>query len=163
MTAFDFDALNRESLLYGADAFSDKEEAADHLDGRIRFLESLDPIITLYRVVILESINDLRIDELGQHWTNDEDVLDEHMIDYLKFECNGEEIPGKPYLLKAEFPVSCIDIEMTLAQNLLNPHEEELFLSRQVPVGPLLIKPHGADRYARFSQNSHRQEESLSI
>lgn len=159
MNKFDFNTIDRKSLLYGADAFSDKNEASDYLDDKIRYLQLLPSIITLYRVVMLESINDLRIELLGQHWTNNEDVLDEHMVDYLKFECNGEEIPGNPYLLKAEFPISCINMEMTLVQNLLNPHEEEFFLSRQIPEGPLFIKPHGTDRYARFSPSNHHNDD----
>lgn len=138
---FDFYSLDINELVECADGFSDNDEALEYIEDRISKLRFLDNNLTLYRVLFLTSIDELNVKELGNHWTDDVSVLeDKHFLDYLKNECNGEEIPGEPFIIRAEFHKSSINFETTLRQNVINPHEEEYFLQDPRPIAPISIR-----------------------
>ena len=111
-----------------ADGFTDDDDAREYIVDRIDQLERLPERLTLYRVLFLTDITKLNRLVLGQHWVDDSDVLDQQLVEYLKYECMGEEIEGDPFIIRAVFDSKDIDLETTLRQNVINPHENELFL-----------------------------------
>lgn len=111
-----------------ADGFSNDDDAREYIIDRVSQLEGLPERLTLYRVLFLTDIAQLNRLALGHHWVEDIDVLDKQLVEYLKFECMGEEIEGDPYVIRASFDPKEVDLETTLRQNVINPHEGELFL-----------------------------------
>jgi hypothetical protein len=143
------DEIDLDSIVYGADYFADKSEARLYLIDRIEHLAKLPSKVELYRVVIMEDLLDLDTSFLGHHWTQElSTVNNEELLDYLKNECMGEEIPGKAYFICTNYRKSDIDMEMTLRQNVLNPHERELFVTKcGKPVGPVTVLRPGSVRF----------------
>lgn len=120
-------SIDKNKILFFADGFRCKDEAADFLDERIEHIESFGKDIELCRLIFITDPESLNIMNLGNHWVEDEDVLDD-IEDYLKNECAGEEIEGDSYLIRASFKASDINIETTLTQNVLNPEEQEIYI-----------------------------------
>ena len=124
--------LEKQDFLENADGFfGDNEAAKEFLDNRIEFLSNIDRDIELYRVVMVKNENDIDIANMGSYWTPDLSDIDDCFISYLKYTCAGKTIDGDPYLLKAVYPISAIDMDSTLAQNLLNPDENEIYIKDQ--------------------------------
>lgn len=126
-----------------ADGFLNDDDARDYITSRVRELENLRSSLTLYRVVFLEDIHKLNRINLGHHWVDDQHVLDDQLIDYLKYECMGEEIEGNPYVIRAVFDKKDIDLYTTLRQNTINPHEGELFVkTSSKSLEPISYRPY---------------------
>jgi hypothetical protein len=141
---------DKKGLLYGADGFSCKEEASDYLDSQINYLSNiLDDNLTLYRAIFVDSERSINLLNIGNHWVENESLGDDdHFLDYLKNECMGEILEGDAYIIKAIFKPGDVDVMMTLAQNLLNPHEEEIFIKTgSKPIGYVSIKQVADDNY----------------
>jgi hypothetical protein len=141
---FDFNSIDKEECISRADGFQGRQdEALEYLDDRIDELKSHmeSGTVRLQRVVFAKDEKSINRDNLGNHWCDEDDLINEdHMLDYLKHECSGETIEGDVILLETEFSVDDIDFDMTIAQNLLNPDENEIFIkSGAKPVSTLWV------------------------
>jgi hypothetical protein len=142
MSKFDFNlnVLKQELEDSMLDFYMDQEDFDEHFDEKVTDLKCMSDEVELYRVIFLESLEDLNKEFLGHHWVINSSVLDEHLIEYLKDECSGKTILGDAYLLKAKFSIADICFETTLTQYMMNPSEDEIFIKKKsVPLSKLSI------------------------
>lgn len=117
-----------DEIVAVADGFRSDDEAREYIVDRLNVFKAMPAEKTLYRVVFLDHINQLNRVNLGHHWVDNVWVLDRDLVEYLKHECMGEELDGTPFVIKAVFDAADIDLETTLRQNVINPHEAEFFV-----------------------------------
>lgn len=140
--------IDLEGMLDFADGFQCKTEARAFLESRFHQLQELPTSVRLYRVLFLENHSDINTSDLGRHWIQNEDDLSEELLEYLQEECFGEHLPGFPVFVSTCFKKSDVDIEMTLRQNILNPHEREIFIRQgAIPTSQIMIKSEREGRY----------------
>lgn len=110
--------------------YFDEDDFQAHLDNKINELKNMEDKVKLNRVIFVNDLKDINLNELGKHWTMDKSTFDSEFLNYLKYECNGEEIKGKPFIISATFDKSDIDYKMTINQYMLNPNENEIFIKK---------------------------------
>lgn len=100
------------------------EDAKSELDSLIDYVKDLPENIKLYRILSVDSKEDINTKELGSHYsTSKKDLLDSHSY----VEGYGENY----YLVTVEVDKKLIDIEETISNRILYPNEQEITLKNK--------------------------------
>lgn len=116
-----------EALSKLTDNYGDEDTAKERLDWYLEDISNLQINGgTLYRLVFLNNIKDLRTDDLGEYWTvYKEDISRFYHNIYV------EDEHMKPYLITANFEPNSIDVNMSLLQFSDIPDEYEVNITKQ--------------------------------
>lgn len=112
-----------------ASGFNDEYDAEEHLDHIMDMIDELPEEVTLYRLVFLDSIDELDKIKPGIHYVMDKKSLvknhyDQNMYTLTSSHGYGEE----PYLITVKINKSNIDRNMTIDNNMRYPNEKEISL-----------------------------------
>lgn len=120
--------------------YQDEFDFDFHFDEVVSKLNAIDKTIELNRVIFLKNMKDIDIRNLGNHWVEDESLLDEDFQRYLKEECPPSTLEGNASIISCSFSSSAIDREITIRKFIENPYEEEIFIkSNAQPVSDIKI------------------------
>lgn len=119
------DEIDRQLMInYLRSMDYDKEDALERLKELLYWVKTLPSHLTLYRLILVDDISEIDRELLGSHYSLDkENLLDSHS--YLTGA--GE----KKFLVKVKATRDMIDLNQTLANNILYPNEQEITLKNQ--------------------------------
>jgi len=101
-----------------------REDAIEELKNLLRYIKSLPPFLTLYRIVRVDDESDIDQDSLGSHYsTNKKDLINNNTY--------ADGYGEKRFLIKVKSPRELVDINQTLANNILYPNENEITLKNK--------------------------------
>lgn len=101
-----------------------REDAIEELKNLLRYIKSLPPFLTLYRIVRVDDESDIDQDSLGSHYsTNKKDLINNNTY--------ADGYGEKRFLIKVKSPRELVDINQTLANNILYPNENEITLKHR--------------------------------
>jgi hypothetical protein len=101
-----------------------REDAIEELKNLLRYIKSLPPFLTLYRIVRVDDESDIDKDSLGSHYsTNKKDLINNNTY--------ADGYGEKRFLIKVKSPRELVDINQTLANNILYPNENEITLKNK--------------------------------
>jgi len=108
-----------------------EEEAEEMIDIQMDHLKSFEesPVVELYRIVFAKTIDDVRRDKMGHHFTDDMESFHLHMMEYLLGNAQKEDASYKledARIIKVSVPPSAIDFEETMRTWSLFPYEYEI-------------------------------------
>jgi hypothetical protein len=96
-----------------------QKEAEKELKYHLNRVKNLPEMVKGYRILRVNNKKDINLDEIGSHFAkNKADLLSNHS--YL----TG--LGEKYYLITAKIPKNDIDLEETIKNNILYPHENEI-------------------------------------
>jgi hypothetical protein len=96
-----------------------KKEAKNELNYHLNKVKNLPEMVKGYRILRVNDKKDINLDEIGSHFSeNKADLLSNHS--YL----TG--LGEKYYLITVKIPKNDIDLEETIKNNILYPHENEI-------------------------------------
>lgn len=122
------------------DLYLDEQDFEENFEYVFDRFDDIESVVELNRVVVLERISALNINNLGNHWVDDPSIIDNDFIDYLRHECSGETIIGTPYIISANFRRTDIDIETSIRKYMENPNENEIYLkSGSSPISAVTV------------------------
>ena len=100
------------------------EDAKSELEGIVSYVKELPEELKLYRILSVDSKDDINKEELGSHYSTDrKNLLSSH--DYVTG--SGEEY----YLVTVKAKKSMVDVMETLENNILYPNEKEITLKNK--------------------------------
>jgi len=100
------------------------EDAKSELEDIVSYVRELPEELKLYRILSVDSKDDINKDELGSHYSTDrKNLLSSH--DYVTG--SGEEY----YLVTVKVKKSMVDVMETLENNILYPNEKEITLKKK--------------------------------
>lgn len=104
----------------------DEESAIDDLVDLVSYLNNLKSDLILYRIICLDSKEELNTVKVGSHYSlNKKNLTTNHYRrGSIAGDCRGEKV----FLLTVSINKSMIDVMETLSNNILFPHEEEITL-----------------------------------
>jgi hypothetical protein len=110
---------------FGHNSFFEEEEAYTYLKERVEMFNNLPNLITLYRVVLLNRLSELRRDNLGSSFVLDRNKINDEFLNLIV----ENRIKGKKaFIIEVLVHKSEIDVKTTLLQNLNFLAEEEITL-----------------------------------
>lgn len=102
----------------------DESEAEEVLDDIINTVKTLPNPIKLYRIIHVDSKDDIDLRNPGSHYgKNKKDLLSSHSF--------ADGVGDESYMITVLAPKSLIDIEETIYNNVLYPHENEVTLKNK--------------------------------
>lgn len=118
------EGVNRKKMLNHFEVMGiHKDEAEEKLDSLINYIKNLSDPVKLYRILVVDSKEDINTEELGSHYSTDRrDLISSHS--YLTG--SGE----KYFLVSVKAPKKLIDINETISNNILYPNENEITLKK---------------------------------
>jgi hypothetical protein len=100
------------------------EDAKSELEDIVSYIKELPEELKLYRILSVDSKDDINKEELGSHYSTDrKNLLSSH--DYVTG--SGEEY----YLVTVKAKKSMVDVMETLENNILYPNEKEITLKNK--------------------------------
>jgi len=100
------------------------EDAKSELEDIVSYVKELPEELKLYRILSVDSKDDINNEELGSHYSTDrKNLLSSH--DYVTG--SGEEY----YLVTVKAKKSMVDVMETLENNILYPNEKEITLKNK--------------------------------
>jgi len=100
------------------------EDAKSELEYIVSYVKELPEELKLYRILSVDSKDDINKEELGSHYSTDrKNLLSSH--DYVTG--SGEEY----YLVTVKAKKSMVDVMETLENNILYPNEKEITLKNK--------------------------------
>jgi hypothetical protein len=100
------------------------EDAKSELEDIVSYVKELPEELKLYRILSVDSKDDINKEELGSHYSTDrKNLLSSH--DYVTG--SGEEY----YLVTVKVKKSMVDVMETLENNILYPNEKEITLKNK--------------------------------
>ena len=100
------------------------EDAKSELENIVSYVKELPEELKLYRILSVDSKDDINKEELGSHYSTDrKNLLSSH--DYVTG--SGEEY----YLVTVKAKKSMVDVMETLENNILYPNEKEITLKNK--------------------------------
>jgi hypothetical protein len=100
------------------------EDAKSELEDIVSYIKELPEELKLYRILSVDSKDDINKEELGSHYSTDrKNLLSSH--DYVTG--SGEEY----YLVTVKVKKSMVDVMETLENNILYPNEKEITLKNK--------------------------------
>jgi hypothetical protein len=100
------------------------EDAKSELEDIVSYVKELPEELKLYRILSVDSKDDINQEELGSHYSTDrKNLLSSH--DYVTG--SGEEY----YLVTVKVKKSMVDVMETLENNILYPNEKEITLKKK--------------------------------
>lgn len=159
ITMKDIEEIKNEYYDEHINSFMDDDDFEDHVYEIFKKLNNLEEEITLHRVVFLKNIKNLNINDLGIHWVEDIDIIDDNDFqEYLQHECSGDTIKGTPFKIEATFNKSDINIDMNISQFLYNPKEEEITLKRNAkPISKIKIYDCEKEKFVSKEHNKNKK------
>ena len=116
--------------------FDSKAMAMGHINRVYQKIQDLPDMITLYRVVFVDSPEEIDRVKVGKHY-----VLKKSELESSHY-AHSHVGKGEPYMLIVKAPKSIVDIEATMKNNVLYPHEKEITLKNDgVGANIVLVKP----------------------
>ena len=116
-----------EALSDLTDNYGDINTAKERLDWYLQDIGNIQiNICTLYRLVFLKNLNELRNNDLGEYWTVYKDDISRY---YHNIYVEDENM--KPYLIIGKFEPNSIDIKSSLLQFSQIPDEYEVNIIKQ--------------------------------
>lgn len=101
-----------------------KDEAEEKLEELNEYIKNLPDPVKLYRILVVDSKDDINTEELGSHYsTSRRDLISSHS--YLTG--SGE----KYFLVSVNAPKKLIDMKETIVNNILYPNENEITLKKK--------------------------------
>ena len=101
-----------------------KKDALGELKNLLKYIKGLPPFLTLYRIVRVDDESDIDKDSLGSHYsTNKKDLITNNTY--------ADGYGEKRFLIKVKSPRELVDINQTLANNILYPNENEITLKNK--------------------------------
>ena len=100
------------------------EDAKSELEDIVSYVKDLPEELKLYRILSVDSKDDINQEELGSHYSTDrKNLLSSH--DYVTG--SGDEY----YLVTVKAKKSMVDVMETLENNILYPNEKEITLKKK--------------------------------
>lgn len=100
------------------------EDAKSELEDIVSYVKELPEELKLYRILSVDSKDDINKEKLGSHYSTDrKNLLSSH--DYVTG--SGEEY----YLVTVKAKKSMVDVMETLENNILYPNEKEITLKNK--------------------------------
>ena len=100
------------------------EDAKSELEDIVSYVKELPEELKLYRILSVDSKDDINKDELGSHYSTDrKNLLSSH--DYVTG--SGEDY----YIVTVKVKKSMVDVMETLENNILYPNEKEITLKNK--------------------------------
>jgi hypothetical protein len=100
------------------------EDAKSELEDIVSYIKELPEELKLYRILSVDSKDDINKEELGSHYSTDrKNLLSSH--NYVTG--SGEEY----YLVTVKAKKSMVDVMETLENNILYPNEKEITLKNK--------------------------------
>jgi hypothetical protein len=100
------------------------EDAKSELEDIVSYVKELPEELKLYRILSVDSKDDINQEELGSHYSTDrKNLLSSH--DYVTG--SGEDY----YLVTVKAKKSMVDVMETLENNILYPNEKEITLKNK--------------------------------
>jgi hypothetical protein len=100
------------------------EDAKSELEGIVSYVKELPEELKLYRILSVDSKDEINKDELGSHYSTDrKNLLSSH--DYVTG--SGEDY----YIVTVKAKKSMVDVMETLENNILYPNEKEITLKNK--------------------------------
>ena len=129
-----FNDIDREKIpeiieFFGNEGFNDKEEAIKDLTEKIEEYQKFKDPVKLYRIVGVKDKKLINTDDLGEHYTPYDWMLDSDMV--LSIGSEMWEENWEPYVMEVLAPLSEIDVWQTIIQNLSFPNEHEINLKNK--------------------------------
>jgi hypothetical protein len=116
--------------------FDSKPMAMGHIRRVYEKIKALPDMITLYRVVFVDSPEEIDRVKIGKHY-----VLKKSELESSHY-AQSHVGKGEPYMLIVKAPKSIVDVEETMKNNVLYPHEKEITLKNDgVGANIVLVKP----------------------
>lgn len=114
-------------------AFDSPNMAAKYINTSLTSLNKLPDMVTLYRVIFANSKEDINTNEIGSHYVLSRKQLEQshHQASHV----GG----GKPFMLTVKAPKDLIDLQTTLKNKVMYPHENEITLKNK-GVGGQIVK-----------------------
>lgn len=114
--------LNSLVKLGSETSFDNPNMAKSYVSKTLNNLNKLPDVITLYRVVFANKKEDINTNEIGDHY----------VLSRTQLEQSHQQIShvggGKPFLLVVKTPKELIDLNVTLKNQVMYPHENEITL-----------------------------------
>jgi len=98
--------------------FSEKE-AKNELNYHLNRVKNLPEMVKGYRILRVNDKKDINLDKIGSHFS-------ENKVDLLSNHSYLTGLGEKYYLITAKIPKNDIDLEETIKNNILYPHENEI-------------------------------------
>jgi hypothetical protein len=136
------DALGREEELVdwiGHEGYNEEEEAVEDLKDKTKEWEKLPNPFTAYRVVALADPSDLRHEDLGEHWTQYDWMIDGDLLNSIGDDTWEED--AEPYVITAKIRKEDVDVMQTIVQNLSFPNEHEINLKKGAKPEVISVTP----------------------
>ena len=99
----------------------DEESAKEELRNLLLWVKNLPPFMTLYRIIWADDKLEINLKELGSHYS----LNKKNLLSNYEFTTGVGE---KVFLIKVKAEKDMVDINQTLANNILYPNEEEITL-----------------------------------
>lgn len=114
-------------------SFENETLAKNYITKSIKELNNLPETITLYRVIFVKNENNINKNEIGSHYVINRKQLEQshQLISHV----GG----GVPFILTVKSPKSLINLENTLENKIMYPHENEITLKNN-GVGAKIIR-----------------------
>lgn len=104
----------------------DRESAIDELKDLVSYFNGLNNNLKLYRIICADSEEDINLEYLGSHYSNNKkSLLGNH---YSRGSVYGHCEGDKTFLVSVECDKRQMDIMETLSNNILYPNEQEITL-----------------------------------
>lgn len=101
-----------------------KDEAKEVLNDIISNVKNLPDEIKLFRIIRVDNKDEINIEELGDHYsTNKKDLLSNHSF--------ADGYGDQSYIITVLAPKTLVDVEQTIYNNVLYPHENEITLKNK--------------------------------
>jgi hypothetical protein len=117
--------LDKNSLMHDLRVMDyDYEDAENELQDHIKWFESLPNVLNLYRIVYVDSPNELNLKIPGSHYSTDKEEL---LLNHTYSTGYGD----LKFLITVEAKKSLIDAQLTISNNILYPNEKEITLKNK--------------------------------
>ena len=123
------------------DSSIDNDEQLEIVSDTIRDINNNSDPLTLYRIVINKDKNSINLNDVGIHFTMNEDNLDDfRFLDDIGIHNNEDDLPL--WVLTCEVRKEDIDVYNTIVTNFRYPFENEVMLKPNSKVEVMKIDPH---------------------
>lgn len=114
-------------------SFDNPNMALKFINNSLNSLNKLPDIVTLYRVIFVNKKEDINTNEVGSHY-----VLNRRQLEQSHHQ--GSHVGGgNPFILTVKAPKELIDLQTTLKNKVMYPHENEITLKNK-GVGAKIVR-----------------------
>ena len=155
---FNLSYEERQEILKSDQGFNSREESENHLNylqNQFEYEKSIGRV-KLYRVLFVESIEDINTEDFGRHWSTE--MYDKEGVDIIR---ETSDAGGEAYIIIADFHPSDIDYKSTLHAQMLYPWEYEYYIKKGAkPIGYKIMTFEKYDSLS-YEESSRLHKEEL--